>query len=53
MTGQLDGIGVANVDGRLRATFGDAYGLTIESKPGRGTRATMLLPKFRSGVRAA
>jgi two-component system LytT family sensor kinase len=53
MAGQAGGIGISNVDGRLRATFGPEYALQIDSEPGNGTRATMMLPKFRTGVRAA
>jgi two-component system LytT family sensor kinase len=47
------GIGLQNVHGRLRATFGTEYGLRLRSEPGRGTTVTMTIPKFRAGVRAA
>jgi two-component system, LytTR family, sensor kinase len=47
------GIGLQNVHGRLRATFGTEYGLQLRSEPGRGTTVTMTIPKFRAGVRAA
>jgi two-component system, LytTR family, sensor kinase len=53
LAGKGGGIGLANVNSRLRATFGPGYGLEIESRPDRGTTVTMTVPKFRSGVRAA
>jgi two-component system LytT family sensor kinase len=53
LSGTTGGIGLHNVDQRLRATFGDDYGLEIESQPGRGTTVVMTVPKFRAGVRAA
>jgi two-component system sensor histidine kinase YesM len=37
-------IGLANTNRRIRLTFGDEYGLAIESSPGRGTRVTVELP---------
>ncbi|MEP7333260.1 MAG: histidine kinase [Terracoccus sp.] len=45
-----DSVGLANVDERLRATFGDDYGLVVETAQGAGTRVTVRLPKFRPGV---
>jgi two-component system LytT family sensor kinase len=53
LRGDAGGIGVSNVDRRLRATFGDEYALQIDSAPGRGTTVVMTVPKFRAGVRAA
>jgi two-component system, LytTR family, sensor kinase len=51
LAGAGGGIGVSNVDARLRATFGERYALAIESEPGRGTRAVMSVPNLRgSGV---
>jgi two-component system LytT family sensor kinase len=47
------GVGIANVQARLQATFGPEYGLEIDTAVGRGTTVTMTLPKFRAGVRAA
>lgn len=44
------GIGLANVDERLRTLYGDAYGLVIESRPEAGTKVCLRIPKFRSGV---
>ncbi len=45
-------VGLANVDDRLRAAFGDDYGLVVETAPGAGTKVSMRVPKFRAGVRA-
>jgi two-component system LytT family sensor kinase len=53
LAGRGDGIGLANVHARLQTTFGDEYGLEVESSPGQGTIVRMLVPKFRAGVRAA
>jgi two-component system, LytTR family, sensor kinase len=53
LAGAGPGIGLGNVHGRLRSTFGEGYGLQVESEPGRGTTVVMTLPKFRAGVRAA
>ncbi|HEY3773025.1 MAG TPA: histidine kinase [Solirubrobacteraceae bacterium] len=38
------GIGLANVDARLRSTFGELYRLRIESAPGLGTTVAMTVP---------
>ncbi|MGW6695191.1 sensor histidine kinase [Rhodococcus sp. NPDC054953] len=43
-------VGLANVDDRLRAAFGNDYGLVVETAPGAGTRVSMRVPKFRPGV---
>jgi two-component system LytT family sensor kinase len=53
LAGRGPGIGLANVHSRLRSTFGEGYGLELESEDGRGTTVVMTLPKFRAGVRAA
>jgi hypothetical protein len=37
-------IGLRNIDGRLRALYGDMYGLAIESVIGHGTRAEIRIP---------
>jgi two-component system LytT family sensor kinase len=47
-----DSIGLANVDERLRSVYGDAYGLLIETAPEAGTKVSLRIPKFRSGVHA-
>ncbi len=43
-------VGLANVDERLRTTFGDEYGLVVETAPGAGTRVVVRVPKFAPGV---
>lgn len=49
-----DGHGaLGNVDRRLRQTFGESYGLRIDSRPGRGTSVQMRVPKYKPGVRPA
>ncbi|MET4428376.1 MULTISPECIES: histidine kinase [unclassified Mycolicibacterium] len=45
-------VGLTNVDHRLRAAFGNDYGLVVETAVGAGTKVIMRVPKFRSGVRA-
>jgi two-component system LytT family sensor kinase len=45
-----DSVGLANVDERLRSTFGDEYGLVVETAPGAGTRVVVRVPKFAPGV---
>ena len=37
-------VGVWNVHRRLQYSFGDAYGLSIESTPGEGTTVIIRLP---------
>jgi two-component system LytT family sensor kinase len=53
LAGNGGGVGLMNVQARLRAIFGPDYGLEIDSAPGQGTTVTMTVPKFRAGVRAA
>lgn len=40
------GIGLRNVDERLRQVYGDAYGLVVETAPGAGTKVGVRVPKF-------
>jgi two-component system LytT family sensor kinase len=47
LAGAGGGIGIANVDARLRASFGDRYALRIESEPGEGTTAVMTVPNLQ------
>jgi two-component system LytT family sensor kinase len=53
LEGRGSGIGLSNVHGRLRSTFGEAYGLEFDGTGETGTTVVMTLPKFRAGVRAA
>ena len=46
LAGAGGGIGLANVDGRLRATFGERYALRLESELGEGTTAIMTVPNL-------
>lgn len=46
-------VGLTNVDHRLRAAFGNDYGLVVETALGAGTKVVMRVPKFRSGVRVS
>jgi two-component system, LytTR family, sensor kinase len=47
LAGAGGGIGLSNVDARLRATFGDRYALRVESQVGTGTTAVMTVPNLR------
>lgn len=44
LAGAGGGIGLSNVDARLRATFGDRYALRIDSRVGRGTTVVITVP---------
>jgi two-component system LytT family sensor kinase len=50
LAGAGGGIGLSNVDQRLRTTFGERYALRIESLPGRGTTAIMTVPNLAGEV---
>jgi len=43
---QFTGIGVYNVDERLRMNFGAQYGINIQSEAGQGTRVMIMLPRI-------
>jgi two-component system LytT family sensor kinase len=49
IAGTGGGIGLSNVDGRLRATFGERYALRLESELGKGTTAIMTVPNLEGG----
>ena len=53
LAGAGGGIGLSNVDARLRATFGERYALRIESELGQGTTAIMTVPNLAGGESAA
>jgi two-component system, LytTR family, sensor kinase len=50
LAGAGGGIGLSNVDSRLRATFGERYALRIESDLGEGTTAVMTVPNLRGEI---
>ena len=51
LQGGDSGGALANIDRRLRETFGPSHGLAIDSQPGAGTTVRMRIPKYRPGVR--
>jgi len=46
--GSLSGIGIANVNDRIRLNYGEAYGLHITSELGSGTEVVVVLPLMHS-----
>jgi two-component system, LytTR family, sensor kinase len=50
---ELDGVGLANVDARLRQVYGDDHGLVVETAVGAGTKASFRVPKYAAGVHAS
>ncbi|MEW1549929.1 histidine kinase [Streptomyces tsukubensis] len=47
------GIGLSNVDERLRQVYGDGHGLVIETGVGAGMKVTVRIPKYRAGVHSS
>ncbi|MFJ6700214.1 sensor histidine kinase [Streptomyces sp. NPDC091272] len=47
------GIGLSNVDERLRQVYGDDYGMVIETGIGAGMKITVRIPKYRAGVHSS
>ena len=45
-----NGVGVYNVERRIRLSYGQEYGISYKSKLGEGTVATMRIPKERRDV---
>ena len=41
-----EGIGLSNVNERLRVIYGEGYGLKLTSRPGRGTSARIEIPEL-------
>ena len=41
------GIGIKNVNDRIKLYFGDAYGVSIESEPDEGARVTLRMPAVK------
>jgi two-component system LytT family sensor kinase len=50
LAGTGGGIGISNVDGRLRATFGERYALRIESGRDQGTTTVMTVPNLHADI---
>lgn len=44
-----NGIGLKNVQDRIRMTFGQEYGITVESRSSEGTTVTVTVPQGRIG----
>jgi two-component system, LytTR family, sensor kinase len=44
------GIGVSNVNERLKVLFGDGYKMWIESQPGRGTKIQIEVPELQTDL---
>ncbi|MFG2982325.1 sensor histidine kinase [Streptomyces sp. NPDC048258] len=51
--GSSSGIGLPNVDERIRQVYGDAYGPVIETGVGAGMKVTVRIPKYRAGVHSS
>jgi two-component system, sensor histidine kinase YesM len=47
----LHGVGVRNVQERIRLFFGSGYGLSYESAKGSGTTATILIPRLMEAAK--
>ncbi|MFJ9824537.1 sensor histidine kinase [Streptomyces sp. NPDC101160] len=47
------GVGLSNVDERLRQVYGAEHGLVIETGIGAGMKVTVRIPKYRPGVHPA
>ena len=43
-------VGLGNINNRMRATFGEDYGLVVETEEGAGMKVIMRVPKFAPGV---
>jgi len=43
------GIGLKNIDERIKMTFGKEYGIKIESQLGKGTTVIISIPRRRCG----
>jgi two-component system sensor histidine kinase YesM len=49
--GRLSNIGISNVNERIRYSFGNEYGLRIESAVGEGTTVTLTMPKMEAATK--
>ncbi|WP_066890515.1 sensor histidine kinase [Clostridium nigeriense] len=43
----FSGIGINNVDSRIKLIYGNGYGINIKSKINKGTTITIVIPKFK------
>ena len=50
---RFSGIGLSNVDERMRLHYGNEYGLTIESAPGIGTQCILCIPDDEPLIKVA
>jgi two-component system LytT family sensor kinase len=50
-TGTQYGVGLSNVNERLKSIYGLDHELQIETKPSEGTKMTFRVPKYKPGVR--
>ncbi|MGP4038741.1 cache domain-containing sensor histidine kinase [Gracilibacillus sp. D59] len=50
-TKKLSGIGIDNVNERIKMNYGTEYGLTVHSEVGKGTTTTIVLPVLRQKER--
>lgn len=48
-SGGRTGIGIKNVNDRIKIYFGKSYGLTISSEPDEGTRVLIRIPRISEG----
>ncbi|MEU9236783.1 histidine kinase [Streptomyces subrutilus] len=53
LAGSSSGIGLPNIDERIRQVYGDAYGPVIETGVGAGLKVTVRIPKYRAGVHSS
>ena len=44
-TEQETSIGLSNIDSRMKMLYGEAYGVTLESEEGKGTRVYLVIPR--------
>jgi two-component system, LytTR family, sensor kinase len=51
-SGTTRGIGLLNVDDRLRQVYGEEYGLVIETAVGAGMKVSLRVPKCHTGLSA-
>ena len=48
--GQTGGIGIKNVNDRVKIYFGEQYGITIESELDEGTKVSIRMPKVKEEI---